>query len=188
MCNNTNSNVTRNTKKEMSHSHACSRKPHKKRQKLKQAARSQLHSYLPSPHATPLREQSQPVNDSSVRLALSTIREAGLRVQPTGLPSPHRLDRQPRERPPQMQCFDQAAGVELQVASSPPGNTALPTTAAGSLGAGWSTRSVLLAPLYAQQALRFSNVPRGPGGGTGGVVGGTLGERAALRGGERPEK
>lgn len=85
-----------------------------------------------------------------------------------------------------MQCFNPAAGVQLQVAS-PPENTALPTAAAGSLGAGWSTRSVLLAPLYAQQALRFSNVPRGPGGGAGGV-GGTLGERAALRGGERPEK
>lgn len=82
-----------------------------------------------------------------------------------------------------MECFNQAVGGELHVVSSP-GNTALSTTAAGSLGAGWSTRSTLLAPLYAQQALRFSNVPRG----VGGKAGGTLGERAALRGDERPEK
>lgn len=44
---------------------------------------------------------------------------------------------------------------------------------------------MLLAPLYAQQALRFSNVPQGVGGG---AEGGTLGERVALRGDERPEK
>lgn len=87
MCDNTNSNVTRNTKK-MSHSHVCSRKPHKKRLKSR---------HLPILLATPPREQCQPVNASSVRLALSTTREeAGVQVQPTGLPSLHRPDRRPR--------------------------------------------------------------------------------------------
>lgn len=182
MCNNTNSNVTRNTKnneplscvfpqasQEETETQASSMKP-----------ATFVSARYPTERAVSTRERffCEACIEHHSRGRSASATDQSSFPAPTGHTA--------RRTAASNAVFQPSSRCGAAIAS-PPGKTALPTTAAGSLGAGWSTRSALLAPLYAQQALRFSNVPQGPGGGTGGV-GGTLGERAALRGGERAEK